>query len=1181
MAGRRFRPALEELENRTMLSAWGNFAHDPQHTGVSPASSQPLDAIHWQTPIDLNPTGAAVHYGSPVITALNTVIVPVKAGANGGFELNAFSGASGLRVWTLATDYTLPPFGWMPPLGPALTPANRLYFAGDGGTVYYVNNPDSRAATISGQLAFYGINNYRANPGAYNSAVMIDTPITADNAGNIYFGFEVTGPNPSGLTGGGIARIDASGNGSYVVASTAANDAAITKVALAAAPALSNDGSILYVSVNESGNYYGYVLGLDSTTLATRYQVFLKDPRNHNANNAGLLDVSTATPMVAPDGSVFYGVFGNPYNGSRGFLLHFSADLATEYIPGAFGWDDTASIVPTSMVPSYHGTAPYLIFSKYNNYVAGETGSSGGDGVNRVAILDPFARQADPNNDGDSGLQVMREVLTMPGPTPDTYWVNQGYANARREWCINDTVVDPYTRSILVNSEDGMVYRWNLISNTLTQAVTVSTGVGEPYTPTLIGPDHTVYAINGGSLFALGGLTHMTLTNVSSQNPAALGQAVTFTTTVASTNRGAVPTGTITYQDGSATLATMTLTSGQAAYSTSSLSLGNHFITAVYSGDSNYAPGSTTLVESVLYGSTVAVSSSLNPSVFGQPVTVTATLSPAPPGTATPTGRVVFLDGSRYLGTVDLSNGQASFTVANLGAGTHTIHVNYGGDLFYAPSSGTLTQSVRSAATTTALASSANPSTFGQPVTFTATVAVIGPGAGVPTGSVQFADGAIILGTVPLSAGQATFTTSTLSLGIHSMRALYVHSSNYSSSTSPVLVQTVGSVYYVAPAGSDFNLGTLGAPFLTINHGVSVLHPGDTLYIRGGTYAESLIDVIPSGTSWPARVAIAAYPGERVTIQPPFGQDFAVRIRGSNTAYVELDNLILDGQNLNSTAVYIAATSAGSPNHIRLQGCEIKNVNAGQGIELEDAGGVVSDCEILRSTIHDIGTTNMMHGMYIQGSHNLMDGDTLYNIYGLGIQIHKEGGVNGRDASFNIVRDCLIHNCGLAGNRPSLGLFVGDGNQAYNNVIYAGYAGIVSDGGATNTLICNNTVYGCSTDGIRTGYDDPVSTGILVENNISFGNGLWDIRDYGTNTTIQYNLTGQASIGNFGTGATIATNVLSSNPLFVDAAAANFHLQAGSPAIDAGITLALIATDFDGVTRPQGRGYDIGAFEYH
>src|SRR5262249_15577446 len=252
----------------------------------------------------------------------------------------------------------------------------------------------------------------------------------------------------------------------------------------------------------------GYLLALDSTTLATKSKVFLKDPRNGNANPAHLIDQSTATPMVAPDGTVFYGIFGNPYNGSRGFLLHFSADLSTEYTPGAFGWDDTPSVVPAMMVPSYHGTSHYLVFLKYNNYVAGETGSTGGDGVNQIAVLDPYASQPDIRNDSDSNLQVMNEVLTMAGPTPDTYWVNHGYPNAVGEWCINATAVDVANKIILVNSEDGNVYRWDLTTNPLPQAVMVTVGIGEPYTPTAIGPDGTVYAINGGTLFALGGLTN-------------------------------------------------------------------------------------------------------------------------------------------------------------------------------------------------------------------------------------------------------------------------------------------------------------------------------------------------------------------------------------------------------------------------------------------------------------------------------------------------------------------------------------------------------------------------------------------------------------------------------------------------------------------------------------------------
>src|SRR5205085_2051232 len=116
-------------------------------------------------------------------------------------------------------------------------------------------------------------------------------------------------------------------------------------------------------------SYYGRLVGLHANNLTTQYlSAVLKDPRGGGANNAGILNDTTASPMVAPDGKVFMGVFGNPYNGSRGWMLQFSGNLATEYVPGGFGWDTTPSIVPASMVPQYTGTSSYLIFSKYNNY---------------------------------------------------------------------------------------------------------------------------------------------------------------------------------------------------------------------------------------------------------------------------------------------------------------------------------------------------------------------------------------------------------------------------------------------------------------------------------------------------------------------------------------------------------------------------------------------------------------------------------------------------------------------------------------------------------------------------------------------------------------------------------------------------------------------------------------------
>src|SRR5262249_38832954 len=166
------------------------------------------------------------------------------------------------------------------------------------------------------------------NPGAFDSTVFIDTPLTSDSHGNVYFGFRTQGDAPA-VGGGiqlqsGIARIAPDGTGTWISAAAASGDAAIGVVPHSAAPALSNDETTLYVSVRSaSTSYYGYLLGLDPTTLTLKQslvgpeKVFLNDPRNGGANPAGLLDISTASPLVGPDGDVFYGVFGNPYNGSR------------------------------------------------------------------------------------------------------------------------------------------------------------------------------------------------------------------------------------------------------------------------------------------------------------------------------------------------------------------------------------------------------------------------------------------------------------------------------------------------------------------------------------------------------------------------------------------------------------------------------------------------------------------------------------------------------------------------------------------------------------------------------------------------------------------------------------------------------------------------------------------------
>lgn len=682
------------------------FAASAQHTGLYSTPAQHLNAVRWTARIDTSNTGAMAHYGAPLVTASNTVIVPVRTAS--GFQVEAFEGVSGRLKYTLNTDYSLPPYSWIPVYQPVLAPTptgSRLYYAGAGGTVYAIDNPDSDSPSPPLHECFYtSLSNYTANAAAYNSSVFINTPFTADTNGVVFFGFRIQtngAPAPLSTTNGGYARLAQDGTALYVLASAAAGDDVIGRDSHNCAPALSNDGATLYVPVKAfTTAYYAYLLGLDTTTLTTRYKVFLRDPRS-NAG-AGLLDDSTASPVVAPDGDVYYGVFSNPDNGSRGFLMHFSADLGNEYRTGAFGWDNTPGIVPSSMVPSYTGPSAYLLFSKYNNYA----GNTDGDGINRFALLDPNATQLDPHPSA-LGLVEMREVLTVRGCTPDSEYQGVTYPYAVREWCINTAAVDPATSSVLAPSEDGRIYRWDLASNALSETLVLGTGVGEPYVPTVVGPDGTVYTLNGGSLFALGEPTNFVMKVFSSAPDvrySLAGDAITFTAVVTNlAPLGPSPTGTVSFQDltyqglaaTNRTLATNVVLNYRsiASVTVSNLStgsnyLGNHFITASYSGDANFAPATMTLVQKVHARASTLALTSTGPPPGSNAVTFTATISPSAPADSLPTGMVTFWDEANFVAQRPLdTNGVCKIILTNLAGAHHAINATYSSDTLFAASS--------------------------------------------------------------------------------------------------------------------------------------------------------------------------------------------------------------------------------------------------------------------------------------------------------------------------------------------------------------------------------------------------------------------------------------------------------------------------------------------------------------
>jgi len=473
---------------------WPTHSHDAQHTGISSVGAQPFNRIHWHAPVDLAvPQGEIlIHYGSPLVTPANTIIVPVKTGAD-SFKIGARNGATGVHLWTLATAYEAPnTASFLPGIGPTLA-GGQLYVPDSAGRVLVRQTPDLATGKVS-HLIFYGQKNYVADPAIYQQNVQINTPLTTDAAGNLYFGFLVLGSTPVNLVSG-LARITPTGTGTWIAASTISGDSGVNNIAMSCAPAISNDGTMVYVATVNESNESGYLVAVNSTTLAPIKAVKLLDPSS--GMNAQVSDLSSATPTVGPDGDVYFGVLENPFpkHNDRGWLLHFNSTLTKKKVPGSFGWDDTASIVDSSLVAGYTGTSKYLVMSKYNNYA----GIGTGDGHNRIAILDPNATENDPVL---PGIKVMKEVITQLGVTPDPDFPS--FPGAVREWCINTAAVDPVTKAVIANSEDGTVYRWDLTTNTLSQKIALSTGIGEAYTPTVIGPDGTVYAINDAIVDAVG-----------------------------------------------------------------------------------------------------------------------------------------------------------------------------------------------------------------------------------------------------------------------------------------------------------------------------------------------------------------------------------------------------------------------------------------------------------------------------------------------------------------------------------------------------------------------------------------------------------------------------------------------------------------------------------------------------
>ena len=159
--------------------AWFGYGRDAQHTAASTIATQDLGRIAWTTPVDLAPqytqSGALLtHYGSPVVTTNNTVVIPVKTGATGSYRVEGRNGVSGALIWSANTDYVTPPRNWIPPYSPLLTPQGRLYVQGAGGKL--LMRTDGDATSVGDVQSQAGIVVSAPNlppPGALSSTLSI------------------------------------------------------------------------------------------------------------------------------------------------------------------------------------------------------------------------------------------------------------------------------------------------------------------------------------------------------------------------------------------------------------------------------------------------------------------------------------------------------------------------------------------------------------------------------------------------------------------------------------------------------------------------------------------------------------------------------------------------------------------------------------------------------------------------------------------------------------------------------------------------------------------------------------------------------------------------------------------------------------------------------------------------
>jgi len=380
------------------------------------------------------------------------------------------------------------------------------------------------------------------------------------------------------------------------------------------------------------------------------------------------------------------------------------------------------------------------------------------------------------------------------------------------------------------------------------------------------------------------------------------------------------------------------------------------------------------------------------------------------------------------------------------------------------------------------------------------------------------------------------------------------------------------ATHYVATTGSDSSPGTNSHPWRTVAYAVDKMVPGDTTFVRGGVYKERLIRFGRSGTS-PAPIKLLNAPGQSPIIECQDGGPIIPtdRYPRPKNAYM----ILLQNYSGSNKAI----------GWITIEGFEIRNCY--YGIKFYNA----HDLTIRHNWIHDGFPASAILG--VGGRRVLIEGNTInHNAYVKG----STGGYGlyANGSKYLVINNIFFDNSGYAiqinGSNSAVydpAKYAGpefaesvDWIMANNTFAYQMYkpAIVVWGGKCHNARIENNIFYeNCvrclTSDAQGIHFVSSTSTGITIKNNLAFSSGSGGIKFLGSGADEWVHYTQSGNIVN------------TANPKFVNAPATlpdqpNFSLTSGSPAIDKGLSLAEITTAFDGTSRPQGRAYDIGAYEY-